>query len=127
MGALELQIRRERSATILTLNGRLDGNTSELFGRFIDGNIQEADRNVILDLTQLEFISSAGLREFLNLAKLLNKRQLKAGTAGTIPAVSLSMEIAGFTALFNHYTTLEQALSPETKPTRKGLFYHFFG
>jgi len=50
----------------ITLKGRLDTNTSEEFEKVID-SLEKT--NVVLDLSQLDYISSSGLRCILRLYK----------------------------------------------------------
>ena len=52
-----------------TLCGRLDTAAAAQFEQDIEPLKQNADKLIVLDLSQLEFISSSGLRHLLSLRK----------------------------------------------------------
>lgn len=115
-------------ALVIVLNGRLDGNQSVSFAEFVKTHHGENDLCVVLDCSGLAFISSAGLREFLNLAKRLNKHKRKAALVGMEPSVALAVEIAGFNTLFHRCANVPEALrilSPDNG-TRPGLLGRLF-
>ena len=75
-------------ACVITVTGRWDAFSSELFEQFWE----ELDRGqkpllVVLDLSGLEYISSFGLRDLLNLGRQLEKR----GGAVHVAALSSSV------------------------------------
>lgn len=97
---LNLQARREGSVVVLVLEGSLDGNTCEPFSAFLASNVRDEDALVALDLSTLTYVSSAGLRELLKLAKRLHVHRRRPAIAAAQPNVTAVLEIAGFTSLF---------------------------
>lgn len=61
----------ENNELILTINGRLDTITASIFENELK-NIYETT-NLVIDMKNLEYISSAGLRVILKIQKIINK------------------------------------------------------
>jgi len=66
---MEVKISTNDRVTDAQLIGRLDTPASQEISSDFDRLIQLADGTVILDCTNLEYISSSGLRLFLSLRK----------------------------------------------------------
>ena len=106
---MDISLREEEQALIVTVAGRLDGLTAPDFDRQAATWVRP-NRLVVLDLSQLNYISSAGLRSVLTLGK-----QLKAGK-GRLALCSLSgfikevIELSGFNAFLPVYPDAASAL-----------------
>lgn len=83
------------------LSGRLDTAAAPQFGKDIEPLLEQADKPIVLDCTELEYISSSGLRLFLT----LRKKTLAEGGSVTIKGVNAEIKqvftITGFFSLFN--------------------------
>ena len=66
---MEININTQGNETVATLIGRLDTLASQEMAAQFDTLAQKAGGTVILDCSQLEYISSSGLRLFLTLRK----------------------------------------------------------
>lgn len=66
---LDLKWRREQDVTIVTLLGRIDSTNSEYLLSMVEEGLKSDDRTLLLDLERVSFISSAGLRVCLILAR----------------------------------------------------------
>src|SRR5215813_13995955 len=69
---MEITERRSAEIVTLSLSGRLDATTAKAFEEKILAQIESGDRRFVIDLAQLDYISSAGLRVFILAAKRLN-------------------------------------------------------
>jgi anti-anti-sigma factor len=69
-----MEITEQKSAEVVTLrlSGRLDTTTARAFEKKILGQIESGERHVVIDLAQLDYISSAGLRVIVLAAKRLS-------------------------------------------------------
>lgn len=107
---MDININRSGQVEIMELKGRLDSNTSkdldEAFSKlFINGVY-----NILLDLSGLEYISSAGLRILLMAVKTINKNEGRLALCSMNEFVKEIFEIAGFTPLFQVYSDREEAM-----------------
>jgi anti-anti-sigma factor len=71
----------------LSLEGELDAVTAPELEQFIATNLQETVTTLVLDLSKLSFISSAGLRIFAKTRKAVQAR------GGTVCFVNLSPQV----------------------------------
>ena len=74
---MEITERRTADIATLSLSGKLDRTTAKAFEEKILAQIESGDRRFIIDLEQLDYISSAGLRVFILAGKRLNSENGK--------------------------------------------------
>ncbi len=84
----------ENEKATLKISGRLDTQTAPEFEKALD-EIDETCKKLILDMAELEYISSAGLRVILKAQKFMNtKGSMK--LIGVNESVMEVFEITGF-------------------------------
>ena len=83
------------------ISGRLDTANSQLFAVEMQPLMDGADKHIVLDCSQLEFISSSGLRLLLMLRKQTIAQGGNITIKGVNDAVKQVFTITGFYALFN--------------------------
>ena len=69
---MTIEIKTTAEATILEVIGRLDTITAPALDKTINEDIKDA-KNLILDLKQVAYVSSAGLRVLLSAQKKMQK------------------------------------------------------
>jgi len=112
-----MEIREERAGkiVIVDLKGRLDSTTSADFEKKLAAWFDDGEKQLLADLSQLEYISSAGLRAFLVGAKRASKEDGKLMLCGLQSQVKEVFDIAGFSPLFPIYESREAALRASRK------------
>jgi stage II sporulation protein AA (anti-sigma F factor antagonist) len=108
-----MEIREERAADVLIVapTGRLDTTTSTDLERHLLARLDANERRLVLDLTGIEYVSSAGLRVLLFVAKRLKATSGDLVLCGLGPAVRQVFELAGFVSLFRVEASRAQALA----------------
>ncbi|MFY8102766.1 MAG: STAS domain-containing protein [Ramlibacter sp.] len=91
--------------------GRLDSATSPAFEVAVLERIEGGSRRLVLDLSEVGYISSAGLRVILAAGKKLRATQGKLVLCGLRDEVRGVFEMSGFLDLFPVTETAEQALA----------------
>jgi anti-sigma B factor antagonist len=119
---MEITERKTADIVTLSLSGKLDTTTAKTFEEKILGEIESGDRRFVIDLAQLDYIGSAGLRVFLLAAKRLdsaNGKLVLCGFKKTIPYNTLNrtqdpvreaFDIAGFSSIFSTYGSHDDAI-----------------
>ena len=93
----------------VAVSGRLDSNTSEDFGQQLDATIDAGQHKVIVDFSQLVYISSAGLRAILMAAKRLKVEDGMLVICGMERHITEVFEISGFLKILTVVDSLEGA------------------
>ncbi|MDO5581464.1 MAG: STAS domain-containing protein [Planctomycetia bacterium] len=98
---MEIKEQRDGDSLTIWISGRLDTNTAPEAETRIN-NALEGIKHLMLDLADLEYVSSAGLRTILCLHKTMEKRE-KGGLkiAHLKDEVKEIFEITGFTVFLN--------------------------
>ena len=95
---------------ILGLIGRLDANSSPDAETQLSRLIDRGETRVLINLEQLDYLSSAGLRVLLVAAKRLNSIDGELRICGTNDLVKEIFQISGFDNILNVHDTQTDAL-----------------
>lgn len=68
---MEITMKRENKGLILSVKGRLDAVTSPEFEATAFSAVEKGDATILIDMSAVDYISSAGLRGILALMKKL--------------------------------------------------------
>ncbi len=109
---MALEIREESigATRLLLLSGRLDTETSSDLELAAQDLMQAGERNFLLDLSGIGYVSSSGLRVLLMLAKSVDGNG-SLRLAGLNPTVRQVFDVAGFTPLFSIFADRAAALA----------------
>jgi anti-sigma B factor antagonist len=119
-----MEISEQKTLDIITLSlsGKLDATTAKTFEEKILTLIDSGNRRFIIDLAELDYIGSAGLRVFLLAAKRLDgasgkvvlcgfKKTIPYNTLNRIPdPVREAFDIVGFSSIFSSYGSHDDAI-----------------
>ena len=97
---MEIVEGRSGGVLVVALRGRLDTTTSPDLEKRLLGHVDAGARQVVLDLEGIEYISSAGLRVLLLVAKKLRTGGGDVVLCALGPAVRQVFELAGFLSIF---------------------------
>jgi anti-anti-sigma factor len=108
-----MEITSEKVGIVLAvqLAGRLDAHTSKAVEEQLLSFIDQGERALVLDLSQLNYISSIGLRVFMLAAKRLKSVNGRMTMCALQPTVQQIFEIAGFTSIFRIFPTQGEAVA----------------
>jgi len=107
---MELQCVKVGDVQVVHLTGRIDGITADKFGQDIGRIIENGDRNLLLDLSAVPYINSAGLRVILATAKSVKKYGGRCVLCGLSNEVRTIFDLAGFTRILKIHTTVSDAV-----------------
>lgn len=94
------KINEEGGKTTIVVAGRLDTINAEKFMTELNGIGDEHLKSVEIDCTELEYISSSGLRAFITLLKRSQKNGGNIVLTGMNKSVREVFDITGFSNLF---------------------------
>jgi anti-anti-sigma factor len=100
--------------TILELTGRIDSVTSEGIESRITGALNDRPPALVLDLTNVTFVSSAGLRVLLMAAKRCRKENVALALHSVAPQIVMVFSQSGLEGFLPVYDSRESALGALT-------------
>lgn len=108
-----MNITQQQHDGIVTLNitGRLDAMTAVDAEKEFDEVLQQESDQLLVNLAGLDYISSAGLRVLLVVAKKVQQRGGKVVLAELTPGVKEVFEISGFSSIFKIFDSSEEAVA----------------
>lgn len=108
---MEISTALHGHAIVVAVNGRLDSATAQPFEARLLDVIGEGHRRIVVDLSGLGYISSAGLRALLVAAKRLKPEGGRLLLANPNELVGQVLGISGFSGMFETCATTEEALA----------------
>lgn len=111
MSALHITKSHQDGAVIFDIAGRLDSQTTPE----LEAAVLAAESAVVIDLSGLEYISSAGLRGILQGLKRANAAGDKFVVCGLQPSVQRVFDLSGFSTLLAVFPDRAAALDELTK------------
>ena len=110
---MNVSSRRYANAVVLRVEGRLDQDTCVAFTTDLMKSVDTAAADggaVVLDLSGLEYISSAGLRCFMLASRQAKSQRAKIAVAALQPMVAEIFQISHFNLVFQVFPTVREAL-----------------
>jgi anti-anti-sigma factor len=107
---MELQSRIDRGHLVVSVVGRLDTGTAPEFDQVCQALMQEGNNRIILDLSTLEYISSAGLRSVISTAKRAKNGGGGLYLSGATGLVQEVLAVSGFDRLLPTFGSVDIAL-----------------
>lgn len=107
---MEILETREGDALVLAVTGRADTVSSPIFEESVMANLEAGEIKLVLQLENLDYISSAGLRVILLTAKRIADLGGSLTLCGLQETVEKVLEVSGFLSLLRVADTLEDAL-----------------
>ena len=107
---MTIAIEPSEKAQIISLQGQVNSSNAATVESEVLAVVQGGAKNVLLNMTELSYISSAGLRVVLVLAKRLKQAGGKLVIYGMQPHVREVFDISGFLAILNVAGTRAEAL-----------------
>jgi len=106
---MNIQIEQKNLATVITLEGRLDGVTMQQLEQRLIQLLEQGSKHFLFDLEQLDYISSAGLRVMLFAIKRTKAIQGSVVLYGMQSNVKDIFDLSGFSAIFTICNSEEEA------------------
>ena len=109
---MEISLRPMDTCDLVSIKGRIDSYTSPDLSQTLNDITNHNRYKIILDLSDVSFVSSAGLRVFIDVQKACKKmNQGEVILVNVPPRVYETLELAGFAPLFKFYNDVNSAIS----------------
>ena len=110
MDKLSIQTETKGSVVVVTISGRIDSETAPMLDtdltKIISGN-----SNLVLDLTGVEYMSSAGIRAVVKASQAVEKSEGAVKLASVPESVQSLLYTVGLNQKINTYSTASEAVA----------------
>ena len=108
-----MKISTEETAEVLVIHpeGRLDAITAAEFEKEVTPLIQQSGQNVLIDFRKIDYISSAGLRSMLIIAKGQKQKGYSLAICCLNETIMEVFRISGFDTIISIFPTIEEGVS----------------
>jgi stage II sporulation protein AA (anti-sigma F factor antagonist) len=108
---MNVSVEKQGDIAVVAVAGQINSaNAAEIESRLLE-QVEQGEQRCVLDLGQLDYISSAGLRVVLLMAKKLKQNQGSLVLCNLQPHVREVFDISGFLAILTVTETRDQALA----------------
>ncbi len=107
---MKMSTRNESGATVVSVKGKVDTVTAPEFGKYLNEQISKNQNSLIVNMAELYYMTSAGLREILGAGKELKDKGHEILLAGLQDNIRDVFQISGFASLFKIFDTEKSAL-----------------
>ena len=108
---MEITTRRQGEASIVAIVGKLDSATAPQAQQTLEELISGGARTLAVDFSKLDYISSAGLRVLLGIAKKLKATGGALRSFGLNETVREVFDISGFSTILAVFPSEAEALN----------------
>jgi anti-sigma B factor antagonist len=108
---MELEEESRGGATIVSVSGRIDSGNAKQFEEALMSKLSAVTSSVLLDLSRLQYISSAGLRVILLAAKQQQASKRNFALCSLTPMIKEVFEVSGFNRILGIYSSRDEALA----------------
>lgn len=107
---MEVSTKQYKRCDLVTVSGRIDSATSSTLADALDAITNEGRFRIVLDLKDVDFMSSAGLRVLISTQKTCKPRG-EVVLAVVPERIYEALELAGFIPLFKFYDNILDAVA----------------
>jgi anti-anti-sigma factor len=107
-----MNIKKEKinDFSIIAIDGRIDTLNSAVLESEMDQLHSSGETKIIIDCSDIKYISSSGLRVFLNAQKKAITTKGKLSLCNMQLPIREIFDISGFSSIFTIFNTLDEAL-----------------
>lgn len=108
---MKVEILQKENPAFIKLIGRIDSITAGNFEDEVKDYIKAPTSDIIFDISELEYISSAGLRVFLLLLSAMSGKNLKMVLISPQQMIKEVFDISGISHIVRWADTFDEAIS----------------
>jgi anti-anti-sigma factor len=111
MRTLEHTVRPQGAATVVEVSGTVDAVTAPRFAEALQGEVAAGHAQLVVDLADVTYVSSAGLRAVLAGLKAARAAGGDLRLAGAAAAVAQVFDLAGFGSILESFGDVDAAVA----------------
>ena len=108
---MDITAKQLDQTTVVSVIGSVDALTAGEVNSFLSAQIGSGHTQIVADLSQVDFMSSAGLRAILGMLKESRQQGGYLRLAAAQPGVDKILKMSGFTTILKAYSTVDEAVA----------------
>jgi anti-anti-sigma factor len=108
---VDIQSERRQQTLVISLAGSLDALTAEQVQSFIETQFEGGQQQLILDLNEVDFMSSSGVRLLLDVLRTSRAMGGDLRLAAAQPGVERTLGVSGLLRVLKAYPSVEEAVN----------------
>jgi len=108
---MEIKHKQVNDVTIISVNGSIDAITSPDITKYIQEQVAIGNVNLVVDLSGVDYTSSAGLRVLLGATKDTRSNNGDIRLTGIQPDVQKVLKLSGFLNILKTFGDLDEAIA----------------
>lgn len=108
---MEFRVDNQDHATSIGIVGSIDALTADEVEQVLQNQIDEGKLHLVIDMAEVDYVSSAGLRVFLTALKYVRRSDGDLRLACAQPSVSRMLNMSGFTSIIKFFDTVDEAMA----------------
>ncbi|MFQ5398766.1 MAG: STAS domain-containing protein [Anaerolineae bacterium] len=101
--SLQISVQPLKRVDLITLAGRVDSNSAPILDNALKESVNNGRHRLVLELSQVDYMSSAGLRSLISTLRECKKRNGDLRLAAPSERVTEVFSLAGLDSLFQVY------------------------
>jgi anti-sigma B factor antagonist len=101
----------QNKTSIVAISGSVDALTADEVTQYLTNGISAGKEQIVLDLSQVDFMSSAGLRAILATLKESRKQGGNLHLANAQPGVEKILKMSGITSIVKTFSSIDAAVA----------------
>ena len=97
---MQIEIQEMNRVDLFAVSGRVDSSTATDLGKALNTRIDNGTLNIVVDLSQVDYMSSGGLRELIAALKRVKKDGGDLRLSSPSARVREVLELAGLASIF---------------------------
>lgn len=107
---MKINLQNVDGVAVVSIQGSVDAMTAGEVGSFFEGIREKRNNRIVVDLGEVDFVSSAGLRVIMSASKNVRQMEGDLRLAAAQPGVERMLKISGFTNILKSYSNADEAV-----------------
>jgi anti-sigma B factor antagonist len=108
---MKIESTKHGNAAVVRLSGRLDAESAPAFESACEQHFREGSTHMVVDMSDLQYVSSMGIRSFLVIAKQAKSKKGAVVLCGLKGFAKEVFDLTNLTPQFQVFDTAEAALA----------------
>lgn len=108
---MDIEVHKLPKVSVLAVTGRVDSATAPELENKLKELVDTEQTQIVLDLKNVEYMSSAGLRAMVSTLKAVKRVNGDLRLSSPSPRVEEVLRLAGLTSIFSIHPTQEEAVA----------------